>query len=216
MTGGPGGGASADEVTAKILEAASALFAAQGPDSVTIKWIGLESGVSPDEVSARWPDVPAILGAVLQDIAVRFDRLQLLPKSEETALTRVALTDRYQQIVARALLDGLNPATLQSEFPVMEGLVRWGVSARGIDERSARYRISQIYALEWGWRLFGEHLLTACGLEAESVEDQARELLALQDAISRLPPVDPAPDQPDDDVGGDAGEQAGDEPGEPG
>jgi AcrR family transcriptional regulator len=191
MSGGPGGGESADEVTAKILAAAATVFSMQGPDSVTVKWISLESGVPREEVHARWPDVLSILGAVLDDLAARIERLGIAPPTDESALTRVALIDRYQRIVARALLDGVNPASLQSDFPVVEMLVQRGIAERGVDERTARYRISQIYALEWGWRLFGPHLLAACGLGDEPPEVHANELFVLQEAITWLPPVAP-------------------------
>ncbi|MGZ4681594.1 MAG: TetR/AcrR family transcriptional regulator [Acidimicrobiales bacterium] len=191
----PSGEATADEVTARILEAASAIFAMQGPDAVTIKWICREAEVTPDMVFARWPDVLSVLGAVLDDIADQFERLALLPASAHNALTRVALTDRYQRIVARALLDGVNPAALQQHFPVIEALVARGVSERGVDERSARYRVSQIYALEWGWRLFGSHLLRICGLDEDSGEDHSAQLLALEESISWLPPMLPPLDR---------------------
>jgi len=180
-----------DDVTARILEAAGGVFSQQGPDAVTIKWIGLEASVPPETVLERWPDVPSVLGAVLDDIADQFGRLSLLPATDHNALTRVALVDRYQRIVARALLDGVNPATLQSSFPVIEHLVHRGVDERDVDERTARYRVSQIYALEWGWRLFGSHLLQVCGLEADADETQSAQLLALEERISWLRSLDP-------------------------
>jgi len=40
-----------------FLEAASGIFSSQGPDAVTIKWIGLEAEVAPETVLERWPDV---------------------------------------------------------------------------------------------------------------------------------------------------------------
>ena len=92
--------------------------------------------------------------------------------------------------MARALLDGVNPATLQGSFPVIEHLVQRGVTERGVDERTARYRVSQIYALEWGWRLFGSHLLEVCGLNEEPDETQSAQLLALEESISWLRTLD--------------------------
>ena len=182
--------ATAEEITARILEAAGGIFSLQGPDAVTIKWIGLEAEVSPETVLERWPDVASVLGAVLDDIADQFGRLALLPATDDNALTRVALVDRYQRIVARALLDGVNPATLQQSFPVIEHLVQRGVTERGVDERTARYRVSQIYALEWGWRLFGSHLLTVCGLDEEPNETHSAQLLALEESISWIRALD--------------------------
>ncbi len=190
MPGDRSGDESPDDVTARILEAAGGIFANQGPDAVTIKWIGLEASVPPETVLERWPDVPSVLGAVLDDIADQFGRYALLPVSDHNALARVALVDRYQRIVARALLDGVNPATLQRSFPVIEHLVRRGVDERGVDERTARYRVSQIYALEWGWRLFGSHLLQVCGLQEEPDESHSAQLLALEEQISWIRTLD--------------------------
>ena len=190
MPGDHSGDYSPDDVTARILEAAGGVFSTQGPDAVTMKWIGLEADVAPEVVLERWPDVPSVLGAVLNDIADQFGRLSLLPATDHNALTRIALVDRYQRIVARALLDGVNPATLQGSFPVIEHLVQRGVTERGVDERTARYRVSQIYALEWGWRLFGSHLLEVCGLNEEPDETQSAQLLALEESISWLRTLD--------------------------
>jgi len=191
VPGAPSGEGTAEEVTARILHAAGDIFSAQGPDAITIKWIALEAGVSHEEVLARWPDVPSVLGAVLDDIADQFGRLPLLPISDHNALQRVALVDRYQRIVARSLLDGVNPATLQQEFPVIEHLVQRGMAERDADERTARYRVSQIYALEWGWRLFGSHLLTVCGIDEEPNEAHSAHLLALEEAMSWMRTLDP-------------------------
>ena len=188
-----------DEVTAQILDAAATIFARQGPASVTVKWICLEARVTPEELLARWPDVNAIVGAVLDDLADRVEAVALLPVADEAnAVARIAIVDRYQRIVARSLLDGLNPAELQTRFPVVDHLVARGIEELGLDERSARYRVSQIYALEWGWRLFGPHLIEACGLDGEPDELMWAELWSLEDEVSRFPPVTPrAADRPD-------------------
>ena len=187
-----------DEVTTRIIEAAATNFARQGPGSVTIKWVCLEANVTPEQVFARWADVNAILGAVLDYLADQIERVALAPITDEAmALERIDVVDRYQQIVARALLDGINPATLQSRFPLIDQLVVRGMAERGLDERSARYRISQIYALEWGWRLFGPHLMEACGLTDEPTDVAWTELWSLEGAITYFPPIAPLSDPSD-------------------
>jgi AcrR family transcriptional regulator len=191
VPGDPSGEAAADEVATTILEAASAIFARSGPASVTVKWICLEAEVDPDEVLARWPDVPSVLGAVLDHIADQYDELVPLPESSHNMSRRIAIIDRYQRIVARALLDGVNPALLQRRFPVIDDLVARRVRHVDPNERTARYRISQLYALEWGWRLFGAHLTAVCGLEDLSDEELASQLLNLQRALGRTPGVEP-------------------------
>jgi hypothetical protein len=94
--------------------------------------------------------------------------------------------------VARALLDGVNPARLHDSASDMKDLIEMYQTSFRLDERTARYRVCQACALEWGWRLFGPHLLIACGLDDEPEGVPFRELQNLHEYLVGLPPVAPA------------------------
>ena len=102
---------------------------------------------------------------------------------------KIGVVDVRQAIVATG--EGKQAsAELQSQFPMLDRLVKVGMDL-GVDERTARYRVCQFYVLEWGWRLFGPHLLVACGLADEPEGRPLDELRVVERSLANLPPVDP-------------------------
>ena len=177
----------------RVIDAATAIFTGYGPASVTLKWIALASGIPVERLSTEWPTVDALLASVLDNVAsaveaVGWADFRLAP--EELA-ERGRLIEIYERVVARSLLDGVNPAQLETAFPQTDRLVATYQSALDLDERTARYRVYQGCALEWGWRLFGPHLLIACGLDGEPEGRPYDELQKLHEQLIQLPPVTP-------------------------
>ena len=102
------------------------------------------------------------------------------------------LIDIYERVVARSLLDGVNPAAAPEDVPATP--ISWSSiyqSALGLDERTARYRVCQGCALEWGWRLFGPHLLIACRPGRRAGGQAGRTAPAAARQLIRLPPISP-------------------------
>lgn len=179
----------------RALDAARAVLRSQGPDRTTLKWVARESGISHAAIAGEWADVGELLSAVLDDLADQLDeRLDhnFEPFDDTRDVERTQLVEDYMQIAIRGILDGTSPARAQSRFPLTEHLVSVALAA-GADERTARYRVCHSLVLEWGWRLLGEHLLIACGLEEESMADATAELHAVQASLRRLPLVTPPP-----------------------
>ena len=184
-----------DEVAERILAAAARVLAIEGPARTTLKWVAREAGVTTEDVAARWPTVSDLLGAVLDELSARIEVEAPNPKLPEEAPPAldphlIGLVAQFSEIVARSLLDGFNPAELQSQFPMLDRLVKFGMDL-GVDERTARYRVCQFYVLEWGWRLFGPHLLVACGLTDEPDGRPLEELRVVERSLAQLPPVEP-------------------------
>jgi hypothetical protein len=178
---------------ARVLLGAGTVLAAEGPARATLKWIAREAGVDVATVEQVGATVGELLGAVLDDLADRIEAgvpLRFEPIDDRDPELG-HLIDRYSRVLTRALLDGVNPALVQSRFPLIDRLVDEGVS-QGWDERTARYRVCQSYVLEWGWRLFSPHLVVACGLADEPPGRPLQELRKVSTALTDLPPVDPA------------------------
>jgi len=183
------------ETAERVLAAATRVLALEGPARTTIKWVAHEAGVPTGVVAARWPTVADLLGAVLDELSARIEGAAPDPNLPGTARGTldpdlVDLVGQFTEIVARSLLDGFNPAELQSQFPMLDRLVKFGMDL-GVDERTARYRVCQFYVLEWGWRLFGPHLLVACGLTDEPEGRPVEELRVVERSLANLPPVEP-------------------------
>jgi hypothetical protein len=208
----------------RVLDASTNLFSEHGPATLTLKWVSLASGVGVDRITAQWPSIELLLAAVLDRLTVRFGQaevgvgLDARATTATTATTAAATTatapatgdpidqneviDRFQTIIARALLDRVNAANLLDDFSLVD---RWATMFQeqfDLDDRTTRYRLGQTFALEWGWRLFGPYLRVACGLPDEPEDRFLTELRKLERQILELPPVPPA-DQPEDvlDVG---------------
>lgn len=177
------------------LDAARGVLTSHGPNQATLKWVARESNVGFEDLAGEWTGVEELLSAVLDDLADQLDA-QLVhdfePFDDSRDAGRTQLLEDYIMISIRAILDGVPPARTANRFPLMEHLVEAAVSA-GAEERTARYRICHTLILEWGWRLFGEHLLVVCGLEDESMASATAELHAVETSLRRLPLVTPAP-----------------------
>jgi AcrR family transcriptional regulator len=175
----------------RVLDAATQMFYDHGPASVTLKWVALASGVPFEAISSRWPTVESLLAEVLDRLAKGVDQavVESIDTTPEESDGRGDLIRIYEQVVARSLLDGVNPATLPAGVPLVERLVARWQSTHGLDERTARYRVAQTFALEWGWRLFSPHLLAVCGLDDETEGVPYAELQALHQHIIQLSPL---------------------------
>ena len=184
---GLGGGLRPDE-REQVLAAATDLFAREGPPRSTLRWVALVSDVPVELVSSEWPTIEALLVDVLERLSRQMTGLEGDVSPPLELLGAGEAVDLYQRIVARSLLDGLNPATLLGNFPHGD---QWATILQeqiGLDEQTARQRLCQIVALAWGWRLFGPHLQIACGLPEATDEDFTAALHKLVATIVNLPP----------------------------
>jgi len=187
------GGDDAQALTADdrdlVLAAASELLANRGPGAVTLKWVAMHADVAADPVAATWPTVGVLLDAVLEWLSTRY--VHLTGGVLRLAATRneAAVIEVYQQIITRALLDGVNPRPPALEGPRNDRWVELFHAQFGLDEDDARLRLAQTFALEWGWRLFGPHIKVACGLDDRSDVDLFDAVRELGRVIIRLPPT---------------------------
>ena len=159
----PLAGLDPDERT-HVLDVATALFARNGPGPMTMKWVALDAGIPVGRLSAEWPTMELLLGQSLDRVAEQFRALQDQELEPAEVARRDELIDTFQRIIARSLLDGVNPGSLVSSFAHLEKLAAELQERFGLDERTTRVRLAQGYALEWGWHLFGPYLKVACGL----------------------------------------------------
>ena len=159
----PPAGLDPDE-RAHVLDVATALFARNGPGPMTMKWVALDAGIPVGRLSAEWPTMEVLLGQSLDRVAEQFRALQDQDLEPAEVARRDELIDTFQRMIARSLLDGVNPGNLVSSFAHLEKLAAELQERFALDERTTRVRLAQGYALEWGWHLFGPYLKVACGL----------------------------------------------------
>ena len=172
----------------RVLDTATHLLAKHGPLKVTFKWVAKAADIGVDQVSGEWPTMERLVADVLDRLAGQMGGLVGSVGTASELLGEGEPIDLYQRIVARSLLDGLNPASLLGDFPHASTWVPILQERLGLDEGTVRHRLCQIVALAWGWRLFGPHLKIACGLPDVSDETFTAEIHALVAQIVRLPP----------------------------
>jgi len=179
-----------DDERERALAAATELLVHQGPSTVTLKWVAMNAEVSADRVAATWPTVAAVLDAVLERLSTRYEDLTGGVLAAELAADEAAVIDAYQRTIARALLDEVNPTSPERDRGRNDRWVKLFQAQFGLDDQSARLRLAQTFALEWGWRLFGPHIKMACGLGHQSDAELIDGVRDLEQLIIRLPPTE--------------------------
>ena len=173
-----------------LVEAATELFAERGPAATSFRDVAARAGVN--------------YGLIHQYIGTKDDLLRLVVQqvSEQTA-ERVATggsvrdlvaeavhggTSPYLRTVARALLDGQDPASLLDHSPAMTTLIGRLVASAptGTDREEVAVQVVALMSLVMGWRLFGQFLMSAAGLGDHAVDDVADRLV--EPALRVLPP----------------------------
>ena len=188
----PGG---REAVVARALEAAETLFAAHGPQQVSVRDIAAATGVS-HALLHRY------LGGKDDIIAAVFARHASLMREAGTGvsdlrgltgrLARHGLTYRrgYLRLIVRAAMDGVPYEISTDQFPGMRELARLatlqaeqgsgGAWYPGIDPR---FLIAALGAMYLGWAALDEVLLEAAGLAEMSAGDALDELIQVMDAL---------------------------------
>jgi TetR/AcrR family transcriptional regulator, repressor for neighboring sulfatase len=177
-----------------VLAVATVLFAKHGPATLSLKWVALEADVPSDLIATEWPTIEALLAAVLDRLSTQFEEAGGDVMSADASVGSDVI-DSYHRIMARALLDRADIESRVRDVAQIERWVKVLQDRFGLDEYGARLRLSQTFALEWGWRLFGPHLKTACGLDDEPEDGFLVEIRKLEAQILAMPPDDLPPDE---------------------
>jgi len=182
----------------RVLDAATALFAKHGPGPLTIKWVALDANVRSERVLAVWPTIESLLAEVLDRLASQFQGVDGRDLDDEERERENELIDTFQRIIARSLLDGFDTGSMLTSYDHVERIAGIFRDELGLDDRSARFRLAQGYALEWGWHLFGRHLKVACGLTDEPDDLLLAEVRRSEWRLARTPVADrdTSPDPP--------------------
>lgn len=183
-------GGSAEVVTGRaavidaLVAAATRLFAASGPDRVTLRAVAAEAGVN--------------YGLIHQYVGSKDDLLRLVVRAVSTQsaedfaasdvegvlrrLVRVRPTD-YTATLTWALLQGRDPATLLGPSPGLGALV---ARAGDIDERDER--VAAVVAMALGWQVYGSFIRAGLGRDDADAE-------AFTEVLQRIGRSILAPDQ---------------------
>lgn len=168
-----------DAVKQALVRAATELFAARGPASVSVRDVAAHAGVNHGLVHRHFGSKEQLLASVMEELRGEL-QAEISPEGAAThgesiaTLVREALqaTSRHRawwQILARASLDGEDPRTLHASFPVI-GRLRAAIervparARRGLDPRLVT---ATLVATGLGLLLFAPFLRVALGLSQD-------------------------------------------------
>ena len=175
-----------------VLDAASELFAQQGPAATSIREVAGRSGVNHGLVYRHFGTKEELVAAVLDHVSDQVNAA-IARSGTDTG----ALAERQWRVLAHTILDGYPVGRMQRRFPFVHQLV--SEAARHTDDRgAARMAAGHVVALELGWQLFKPFILAATDLGPvpdHEVRQASLQLMGriLADPEPAGPTVPPAP-----------------------
>lgn len=192
-----------EAVMTAVLAAATRLFAAHGPGSVSVRDIAAAAGVNHALIHLYFGSKQQVLRAVLERATVEIRTTLRDIADSQAGIARVfgaAIEhELYCRALARATLDGESPRALQRDFPNVRRLIELFEGERQQPRKrlrkhaplpppDARTVVGALSALVLGWVVFEPFLLTATGLDQhdrEEVRNQVAQVLQLMIECTR-------------------------------
>lgn len=177
-----------------VLDAATVLFAARGPASVSVRDIAAAAHINHALVHRHFGTKHDMLRAVLTRAAQEMATVAAAASDSRTGIARLFAAsvehEMYWRALARAILDGEDPRALQQEFPTIQRLIellhaeqqplRRSTPRPSSPSLDARVVVGTLSALILGWLVFEPYLLAATGLiehDREEVRQQVVQML---------------------------------------
>jgi AcrR family transcriptional regulator len=168
-----------------LLRAATALFGEKGPASVSTREIAAEANVNSGLIHRHFRTKDQLLREVLNDLAREIAEVESADGDEMRTLREFFFATReragYWKLLARCILDGQDPADIQSEFPTVDRMIELleEMQAKGAitDRFDARNLAAAFLSLALGYLIFEPWILSATSLDDgadEEALDRAR------------------------------------------
>jgi AcrR family transcriptional regulator len=170
------------EVVTALLDAATTLFAAQGPAAVSLRDVAREANVNLGLIHRYIGGKQDLLAMVLERRpgmpALRPEPPRSPDELVELILELIAVDAAYTRIMLRATLDGFPIPRMQQAFPLIERAI---ASARStLPAPDAELRVGLLAAAAFGWQALSPLLLDAVGqpdLDGPAVAEALRPAL---------------------------------------
>ena len=141
-----------------VLDAASELFAENGPAATSIREVAGRSGVNHGLVYRHFGTKEELVAAVLDHVSDQVNAA-IARSGTDTG----ALAERQWRVLAHTILDGYPVGRMQRRVPFVRQLVAEAAQHTD-DQGAARIAAGHVVALELGWQLFKPFILAATGL----------------------------------------------------
>ncbi|WP_134324647.1 TetR/AcrR family transcriptional regulator [Cumulibacter soli] len=171
------------EAIPALIAAATHEFAERGYNATSVRAISVRAGVNHGLVHRHFGSKANLLSAVLDDLAAQVARD--LEASPQARTQRTPATRLFQQVLARALLDGADLGG-QRTHPVMDWAIAQATHTTGGTPESVRIGVTHALALDLGWALFEPFLVGAARLDDTEARAAHDSIPAAQQALVRL------------------------------
>jgi AcrR family transcriptional regulator len=172
-----------DEAVRRLVDAAAELFAAHGPDGVSLRQIatraGINYGLIHQYVGTKDDLLRLVFRSVSEQAAERFATADGLDAAVDDLLGIGRQPSRYVKLLAWALLQGRDAHDLLGRSPALTTLLN-RVDATGDNALDARVRVAAAVSMNLGWQLFGSFISEGVGLDEypdTSIDDRQRALI---------------------------------------
>ena len=181
---------------AKLVKAARPLFAERGPAGVPLREIAeaadVNYGLIHHYVGTKNDLLAIVLRQASEDWATQFaeaatvhDAISILmrPKSSE-----------YARIIAHALLEGADPASMVGRSPALSTLSRRmesEIDGSPNSETESRVLVAAMTGMAMGWGLFGPFVRELAGLHEQAEDETTDAVYALLRSVVDAPPPVP-------------------------
>jgi len=179
------GGPRAAAVTA-LVAAATRLFAAHGPDGVSLRAVAAEAGINYGLIHHYVGSKDDLLRLVCVSVSERTAEQVTHEADLEMIVNRMfggARTD-YVTMLTWTLLQGRDPVELMGRSPALTAVTE----RLGPDLDDAATRVAAMTAMALGWQVFGPFIAAGVGADGSQKADLDRDLRVLARGL-----LDPEP-----------------------
>jgi TetR/AcrR family transcriptional regulator, repressor for neighboring sulfatase len=177
---------------AALVAAASELFAARGPDAVSLREIAARAELNYGLIHQYVGSKDDLLRLVIADstarTAARFAEADGVDEALELLQGPVGSDRPYPRLLAWAILQGRDPAELAGPAPALPRLIEMLPRPEGTGDLmdDPRVRAAAIAALTLGWSLFGAFVLKAAELDDVPPDEAQAAVQSLARQIARI------------------------------
>lgn len=166
---------------AAIVAAATELFTEQGPAATSLRDVARRAGVNHGLIHHYIGSRDDLLHLVFATVSERA-RAGVVQADDPVEALRAlrrqgAGRDGYARLLAWAILEGRDPAAFHGRSPALDAVV----DAGGSDSRELRVAVAMAMVQSLGWKLFGDYVRVAVGLD--DADELRAELERMVDGI---------------------------------
>jgi AcrR family transcriptional regulator len=181
------------EVVEALIASAAELFARHGVNGVSLRTItkhaGVNLGLLHRHIGTKENLYRLTLEHLAKEIAVEIPANANLLEGIRHAFTSLERHAQFWRLLARTLLDGVQPEDLHTNYPVADHLL--GLARQALKEGSLtedidpRFLVATMFAFSLGFQLFEPFILRATSLEGLDPEDVRNRIVKTAAALLR-------------------------------